>query len=199
MAERPAGRVLETGVAWLDEAALPRAGLVEVVAARPGCGAATLCREILAAAAARRQLLALVDAKDGFDPGSCSEDELAALLWVRCGAVGEALKATDLLLRDGNVPLVLLDLAGVPVVDLRSTTAAHWFRLGSVAEESGAAALVLTPRTVGPAARVRLRLEGEPGWEKQDADPWLAAPRWRVRVEQRRGTIEAGEVVAFAG
>ena len=50
---------------------------------------------------------------------------LSRLLWVRCRGAAEAMKAADLILRDGNLPLVLLDLAGNPPAqfwDIPATT-----------------------------------------------------------------------------
>ena len=49
------------------------------------------------------------------------------MLWVRCAAREEALKATDLLLRDRNFPLVVLDLKLNPIKQLRKIPTSTWF------------------------------------------------------------------------
>ena len=45
------------------------------------------------------------------------------LLWVRCGSAIEVLKSADLLVRDGNVPFVLLDAIGTARRDLAALPA----------------------------------------------------------------------------
>ena len=74
------------------------------------------------------QWVALVDAQDSFDPSKLGEAVFSRLVWVRCRDAAQALKATDLLLRDGNLPLVLLDLQMNPAAELRKIPATTWHR-----------------------------------------------------------------------
>ena len=78
--------------------------------------------QLIEAAHAARRPLALVDANDSFDPDGATNEQLAALLWVRCTGLEQAVHATDLLLRDGNLPLVVLDLM---MCDGRQAQAVH--------------------------------------------------------------------------
>jgi hypothetical protein len=53
---------------------------------------------------------ALIDGADAFEPAGIEPADLRQLLWVPCRKATEAIRAADLLLRDGNLPVVLLDL-----------------------------------------------------------------------------------------
>ncbi|NNC89125.1 MAG: hypothetical protein HKN82_11755, partial [Akkermansiaceae bacterium] len=88
--------------------------------------------------------LALIDATDSFDPASYGPEACARLLWIRCHEPAQSLPCTDLLLRDGNLPLLVLDLQLVPLRDLhsRSFPPTAWYRLRNLAEQSGTALLV---------------------------------------------------------
>ena len=81
------------------------------------------------------------------------------LLWVRCRTAAEALQAADLLLRDGNFPLVILDLALNPVRELQKTPASNWYRLQRLVEPAPTAFLVFTPRSMISSAQWKLSLE----------------------------------------
>ena len=72
-----------------------------------------------------------------------------------------ALKATDLLLRDGNLPLVLLDLALNPLPQLRKTPSTVWYRLQRLIEHKSTALLVITPRATVSSAKARLYLTAD--------------------------------------
>lgn len=141
----------------LDAAAgdgLPKGGIAEIHCPRHG-GAFAIAR-LLEIAAGRRQFVALIDGADGFDPGSVGESLLAHLLWVRCKNAAEAVRAADLLLRDGNLPLVLMNLRGC--ADAARVPGQAWYRLQRIVEQSGMTFLILTPRPMIPSARVRLAL-----------------------------------------
>src|SRR5205814_1485094 len=102
-----------TGLSQLDnllEGGLPKAAISEIVSARIGAGGALLIFALLRQTSVSRQWLALVDGQDCFDPCSVDPALLSRLLWTRCGTAGLALQAVDLLARDGNVPLIVLDL-----------------------------------------------------------------------------------------
>ena len=119
-------------------------------------GGALIVAQILGAAAARQQFVVLVDGADSFDLISVESAALARLLWVRCRSAVEAVKAVDLVLRDGNLPLVLLNLRGC--ADAARIPSQAWYRLQRIVEQSGVTLLVLTPRPLVPSARVRVTL-----------------------------------------
>ena len=52
----------------------------------------------------------MIDGRDTFDPQSQPPGACDSLLWIRCRAAKDAVRAADLLLRDGNLPLLLIDL-----------------------------------------------------------------------------------------
>jgi hypothetical protein len=84
---------------------------------------------------------------------------LTGLLWVRCPHAERALQAMDLLLRDGNFPLLLLDLKLNPENQLRKIPATTWYRLQRLAEMTATVCVALTPRPLVAPARVRLALQ----------------------------------------
>lgn len=102
--------------------------------------------------------LVLVDAGDHFDPASYTAAACSRLLWVRCLRIREALKATDMLVRDGNVPFIMLDLYGLPVAELRTIPTSAWWRLKQFCENSACRLIVLSPFPLVPCASLRLSL-----------------------------------------
>src|SRR5436309_9102184 len=95
---QPTPDLIPTGIADIDSATggLPRGALTEIVGAASS-GRTSLLHSILAGAAARQEVCALVDAEDAFSPhdAATAGAALQRLLWVRCGYNGEhGLKAT---------------------------------------------------------------------------------------------------------
>lgn len=159
--QRRAAEVLVTGFSPLDEAGrggLPRAAVSEVVASVPSCGGQLVVSSLLKTARRTHQYLALVDGSDGFDPQSEEEALLPYLLWVRCHKAAQALQAADLLVRDGNIALVLLDLRGNQPKELRRQPPSVWFRLQRMVEKSGGILVVLSSQPLVNSAAVRVDL-----------------------------------------
>ncbi len=179
-ASRSSGRVLHTGITAIDDTAggLPLGAVTELVCATPSCGGHLLLGQLLAATRATRTRVALVDASDSFDPSSYPADLLAHLVWVRCpppappaknspaavapprrvSPVADALAATDLLTRDANLGLVVLDLRRADERDLRRTPSTFWYRLQRAVEPADLALVVITPRVSVPSAQLRFAL-----------------------------------------
>lgn len=99
----------------------------------------------------------LVDA-DGFDPNSFTNEACSRLLWVRCGTAIELLKSADLLIRDGNIPFVMLDTCGFPAHELRALPSSSWRRLKQITERHNSRLLVLSSFPLIPCATLRLSL-----------------------------------------
>lgn len=190
---RPTGRALATGIPAIDEAAggLPLSALTEVVCAAPSCGSHLLLSELLAATRAARQRFALIDGGDSFDPASFADDRLAHVLWVRCRTTAEALQSADLLARDANLGLVLLDLRRAPEADLRRVPATQWYRLQRAVEPTDLAFVVETPHAVVPSAQLRLVLETSPDVEALETERRVIA-RQLSPVVQRQRLASAG-------
>lgn len=99
----------------------------------------------------------LIDA-DNFDPASHAPEACSRLLWVRCHQPVTLLKAADILLRDGNLPFLLLDLTGFAERELRTLPASSWWRLKQLAAPAAARVLILSTFPFIPCADLRLTL-----------------------------------------
>ena len=154
-----AGGVLPTGWPVFDEAdGGLRCGAVTELAGSPAAGG--LFIEAMLGTVQRRQCFAaLVDAGGGFDPQGCEPVGLGRLLWVACTDIKQSIKAADLLLRDGNLPLVLLDLQTLAPGHLRGIPASTWHRFQRLVEQTSTAFVVLSPRPMVEAAQVRIAMD----------------------------------------
>lgn len=75
-----------------------------------------------------------------------------------------ALQAADLLVRDANLGLVVLDLRGADAAAFRRTPATHWYRLQHAVETAGLPLVVQTPQAAVPSARIRFVLATSHTW-----------------------------------
>jgi hypothetical protein len=159
-AVRPPGRALPVGIPAIDEAAggLPLSAVTELVCATPSCGSQLLFGQLLTVTRDKSLRVALVDSSDAFDPCSWPEDLLPHLIWVRCNGTSMALAATDLLARDANLGLVVLDLRRAPLADLRRIPGPQWYRLQRAVEPTDLALVVFTPRAAVVSAQLRFEL-----------------------------------------
>ena len=132
--------------------------LSEIVAPKPSSGISLIVSELLDEP--RDLPIALVDGRDTFDPASYRNEQCRLLLWLRCHKTQQALQCVDLLLRDGNLPLVLLDLHLVCERELRQIPNNLWHRLKTQARDSGATLVAMTPRPLIPSPHRRLTLNG---------------------------------------
>ena len=137
---RPEPELVPTGVSEVDSATggLPRGCLTEIVGPASS-GRTSLLHSILAAATARQEVCALVDAEDAFAPHSAADAgvQLSRLLWVRCGHSAEhALKAADLLIQGGGFGLVVMDLGDTAPATARRISLTSWFRLRRAVEHT---------------------------------------------------------------
>jgi hypothetical protein len=141
-----------TGLTAFDAAiggGFPRGQLSEITGARSS-GRASLVARMLAAATARGELVALVDALDMFDVASAAQAgiDLDRLLWIRGHVVShpgfcrdmnqrameEAVRALALVLSAGNFGLVVLDAAEAPLEALKRLPFTTWLRLQRLIE-----------------------------------------------------------------
>src|SRR5256714_1678758 len=186
-----------TGVAQLDEllqGGLCKGGLTEIVADQPGAGSTLLICSILCQAAWEGQLVAFVDGSDALDVTQLEPEVLLRLLWVRCRTAAEAMKAMDLLLRDGNLPLVLLDLAGNPAAQWHEITATTWYRLQRIVEQTSTICLALTPRAmIGPVeTRIFLRSRFSLDELEREVDDLLGELRLEISEERQARILNQG-------
>ncbi len=149
---------LPTEVAPLDVAlqgGLPLGGMTEVVGQ---AGSGLLLATLIRATHQRRGLLALIDGGDAFDIAGVPRSALSRLLWVRSPTAAKTVQAADLILRDGNLNLVVLDLRSVSTDETRRISASSWYRLQRVVEPTTTAFVVLTRQPLVRGARPRLML-----------------------------------------
>lgn len=143
---RPEPELLATGI---PEIQLPRGSLTEIVGPA-STGRTTLLHAILAAATARGETCALIDADDAFDPATAAAAGvcLESVVWVRCGRDAEAaLKAADLLIQGGGFGVVAMDLGDTPPVSARRISLTSWFRLRRAVENTSTVFVALSRRS----------------------------------------------------
>jgi hypothetical protein len=136
-----------------------KGGITEIVGDWLSAGIGLVQAFLIEENARRGQWMGLVDGRDAFDPWSIAPEALSKLLWVRCHEVKQAVRAADLLLRDGNLETVLLDLQPHSARDVFSVPSSSWHRLRMLAEKSGVALCVSTPCATVPCATSRLLLQ----------------------------------------
>jgi hypothetical protein len=169
------GTRLFTGLPFLDQSSgggLPRGALTELISPRTRKGSASLIQALILSAYRDNYFLALIDGRDSFDPCGLGNISLRHLFWVRCSKAFEVIKVADLLLRDGNFPLIIVDLVLNSPEELRTIPQTNWYRLQRLVELVPTACLVLTRYEMVGSAQLKLVLENS--WnletlEKQDA------------------------------
>ena len=209
-----------TGVSTLDVrlgGGFPRGQLSEIVGARSS-GRLSLLLRLLAAATARGELVALVDALDMFDVESAAAAgvDLDRLLWIRghvvvnpglCRdlnqrAMVQAIRALTLLLSAGNFGVVVLDTGEAPAGALGRLPFTTWLRLQRLGEgRQTICVLVGREQVARSAAGLTLRL----GREGQEGKSSAARFRGRLfegldieaRVVRARARMQEEAVVAL--
>ncbi|MEY2556734.1 MAG: hypothetical protein QOE34_159 [Verrucomicrobiota bacterium] len=190
----PATLRLSTGLPEIDQAiwgGLPKSAITELSSAKVSAGSALLLCALLQTAQRDGYFLALVDGRDSFDPsasGGLGNSRLRNLLWVRCTRALEAIKAADLLLRDGNFPLVVLDLVLNASEELRQIPQTSWYRLQRLVEAVPTAFLVLTRRSMISSAQLKLSLEN--AWTLADLEQDQLTSRLKVLVQRAQNGLQ---------
>jgi len=151
------GDAFPTGIASIDEqtrGGLPKGAVIEITGSLGG--SSLFLSALLQAAARSRSFLGLVDGSASFDPQAVARKHLRRLLWMVCRNADHAIKAADLLLHDGNLPLVVLDLQLNPPTQLRKIPASTWFRFQQAVENKAVAFVVITPQPMVSSAAMRI-------------------------------------------
>ena len=81
------------------------------------------------------------------------------LLWIRCRKALDSVKAADFLLRDGNFPLVIVDLVLNSLEELRKIPQTSWYRLQRLVEAAPTACLIINRQSLVSSARLKIVLE----------------------------------------
>ncbi len=180
----PAGRLLITGLSFLDRAiggGFSQGGITEIISPHVSAGSASLICALLQAAQRNGYFLALIDGRDSFDPQPLGNACLRHLLWVRCTSAFEAIKAADLLLRDGNFRLVIVDLV-LNAWEQLKIPQTRWYRFQRLVESTSTVCLVLTRRSTVSNAQLKIILENS--WTLATFSEEDAISRLRFRIQR---------------
>src|SRR6184192_1424182 len=161
---------------------LRKGAITEIISTNASAGSALLIHSLLQIAQRDRFFLALIDGRDSFDVQSVDTGTLQHLLWVRCEKATEAIKAADFLLRDGNFPLVILDLVLNPADELRKIPQTSWYRLQRLVEAVPTACLVINRQSLVSSAQLKIVLENS--WTLADLEKENAISNLRFRVQR---------------
>ncbi|HMJ06143.1 MAG TPA: hypothetical protein VK474_07785, partial [Chthoniobacterales bacterium] len=91
----------------------------------------------------------------------------------------------DLLLRDGNFPLVVLDLVLNAADELRKIPSSSWYRLQRLVEPAPIAFLILTRRSMSSSAHLKLVLQNT--WTLPDLQKADRFSQFQFRVPRGHG------------
>jgi len=156
------GRVVVTGIAGFDEVlggGLGTGTFTEIVSEGPSCGGQLLTGALIESTRKARQRIAILDASDAFAIDAFEEETLLAhLIWFRSPTLKTFWQAADILLRDANFAVFVMDLRTLPEREVKRTPATTWYRLQRAIEQSEAAVVVHTDFAVVPCTTRRLVL-----------------------------------------
>ncbi len=188
----PATRLV-TGLPFLDQAiggGLPRGAITEVISPRKSVGSASIIHALIDGAYRDNYFMTLIDGRDSFDPCGLNNASLRHLLWVRCLKAFEGIKAADLLLRDANFPLVIIDLMLNSPEELRKIPQTNWYRLQRLVELAPMVCLVLTRYEMVGSAQLKLVLESS--WNLETLEKQNAISQLRITVKRSHFRAEVG-------
>ena len=201
-----------SGVSRLDEAlggGWPQGRVCELVGPR-SCGRTGVAVATLATATARGEVAAWIDGADAFDPASAAAAgvSLDRVLWVRPRALGETVRAAEMVLEAGGFTALVLDLGAgrAPACDGTGEAAAASggerrgplrLRLARAVERSGAVALVLSEHPwAGASAAVTVLLDAAcPVWAYGVAADERRGQGSVVSGQDGPGSLDAGHVL----
>ena len=154
------GTFLLTPTGWppLDSllgGGLPKGSITQLIVPHISAGAALVLHAIIEAMHEHSQCVALIDGKNSFEPST----DFPLLLWIRCKNAVQALKATDLVLRDNNLPFSILDFKQNPEAELRKIPGTIWYRFQRIIEENQSTLLAITRSPLVSSAQINIALE----------------------------------------
>ena len=185
---QPVTTVLPTSLQFLDVitgGGFPKSAITELISPRASAGSASLIHALLRLAQRDQHFIALIDGSDSFDPGSSNNSALRHLLWVRCRKAFAAIKAADLLLRDGNFPVVIVDLVLNSIAELRKIPQTSWYRLQRLVETVPTACLIINRQSMVSSAQLKIVLENS--WTLEALGKENAISHLRFRIQRSAG------------
>jgi hypothetical protein len=133
---------------------LPKGSITQLIVPHISAGGAIVLHEIIEAMHEHSQCVALIDGKNSFEPST----DYPLLLWIRCQNAVQALKATDLVLRDSNLPFSILDFKQNSDTELRKIPGTIWYRFQRILEENKSTLLAITRSPVVSSAQINITL-----------------------------------------
>ena len=188
----PSTSVFPTGIPFLDQTiggGFPKSAITELIAPKLSAGSASLIHALLLSAQRDHHFMALIDGSDSFDPGSSDNSALRHLLWVRCGKGFDAIKAADFLLRDGNFPLVIVDLVLNTVDELRKIPQTSWYRLQRLVQTGPIVCLIINQQSMVSSAQLKIVLENSWTLQSLEAEAAVSNLRFRVQRSQMKSLV----------
>ena len=132
---------------------------VEVVEGQSASGTQMCFECCLLQAPETRSYMALVDAQNLWAPDEVNVAVLPHVLWVRCHDRRSALKAADIIVRDENFRIILIDLRELPDHYLRNIPQSQWYRLQRIAQSKNTTLIVAVSRPVVCSAELRVEID----------------------------------------
>lgn len=184
--------ILATGIEAIDrvDGGL-RLGAMTEISGTPA-GSALLLAALISMLGKEKRLGALVDCGSFFDASSFGAAGLKRLLWVRCRLPAEAVKAADLLLRDGNLSLLAVDLQGAECRGVGRIPASTWHRFQRVVEQGNMALAIFTPRPLVEGASVKISVDWRWNFEAMADRRTELLAGLSARVSSRRSLATPG-------
>lgn len=176
----------QSGDPKLDGLQIPKAALTEIVADPFRLPGGALLLHHLLQQALPRQRVVLIDGNDAFDPHGFPQALLNRLLWLRCPNTPLAMKAADLILRDGNISLAVLLFLLNPPQELKKIPAQAWHRLQLLTEKSAVTFLVFTPFPQIGSARLRVTVESSLSLSDLDLNQQTLLSHLQLQPTRRR-------------
>lgn len=160
--------LLRTGISKWDSVTggIGQSATTEICGSSRNC--ALLLDAILQSASSQGVLSAIIDGGNSFEPGDYNAISRGGMLWVSTHTPKSALQATDLLLRDGNLPLIALDLHGFGPSHLSKIPVSTWHRFARLLEQNNSALLVFNPQPLVEGCQTRVTSQSK--WSVKELD-----------------------------
>ncbi|MGB0371048.1 MAG: hypothetical protein ACPGN3_06820 [Opitutales bacterium] len=137
---------------WLGSACL------ELVESQIACGAQIHVEALLEEASKLQSYAAIIDTQQTWNPSQLSSEALRHILWVRCREQSQALRAADVLIRDENFRIILIDLRTLSHSALKRIPQSHWYRLQRIAQNQNSTLIAATSFPSIAASQLRIEI-----------------------------------------
>ena len=129
---------------------------------------------------------AFIEAQPQWAPDYLPDAALRHVLWTRCSGSEQALKAADVLVRDENFQLVIVDLRQLSHRALQKIPQTDWYRLQRISQSQSSTLVIATPYPVIAAAQMRIEVQSAfsiESFHEQRSQLW---PQIKAEVTRKR-------------